>query len=167
MDLYVESGATLSEDQSLIKYRSDQIKKTKGADSWIPRKLRVFVLLAHTFRSFGFTYYENTNNTFVEVQWTDLFLRVFFQIITEPIKRILNSHNVTVNGLWIVTSSVTFIKSANQSKLATVKGKKADVSSVSPSSERFIKLLLLLLFIKHQTMSDCPPGCRVNFYIFY
>ena len=86
------------EDQSLFKYRSDQVKKTKWADSWIPRKLRVFVLLAHTFRSFGFTYYEIRNNTFVEVPWTDSFLRVFFQIILVSTR--LYWFKVFMNWIW-------------------------------------------------------------------
>ena len=40
----------LSENQSLIKYRSHQVKKTKCVDSWIPWERSAFTLHARTFR---------------------------------------------------------------------------------------------------------------------
>ena len=39
------------ENQSLIKYRSDQVKETKYADSLIPWERSVFMLHTRTFRS--------------------------------------------------------------------------------------------------------------------
>ena len=50
-----------SKTQSLIKYRSDQVKRTKWADSWIPWERSVFVLHARTFRSLFFLDCENVN----------------------------------------------------------------------------------------------------------
>ena len=48
-----------SENQSLVKYRSDQVKKTKCADSWIPWERSVFMLHARTFQTVSLT--ENIN----------------------------------------------------------------------------------------------------------
>ena len=44
-----------SANQSLVKCRSDQVKKAKFADSWIPWERSVSMLHVRTFRSKGFT----------------------------------------------------------------------------------------------------------------
>ena len=69
------------ENQSLIEYSNNQVKKTKCADSWIPWKQSVSVLHAHTFQSLFFTDCEKQTYTLVEVHWMDSFSRVVFHNI--------------------------------------------------------------------------------------
>ena len=77
--------------QSLIKSRSDQVKKIKFADSCIPWERGAFMLHPLTYQNLAFHTLKIETSKLVKVLWKDSYLRVVFHMIMFQRVRIICS----------------------------------------------------------------------------
>ena len=76
-----EQRAICKFSRLLLKYRSDQVKKIKFADSCIPWERGSFMLLPLTYQNLGFHTLKIETSKLVKVLWKDSYLRVVFHMI--------------------------------------------------------------------------------------